>query len=55
METQEKRPVENAMLEKKVEKASPPFKRVCKACGRKTFDEHETICIECGASTKEVE
>jgi ribosomal protein L37E len=52
METEEKRPRENAMLERKIEK---PYKRICKGCGRKTFDEHETICIECGATTKEVE
>lgn len=54
METAEKRPVENTMQDRKVEKAKPPYKREC-VCGRQTLDEHETICIECGAVTKEVE
>ena len=52
METAEKRPVENETVERKVEKAKP-YKRVCKACARKTSDVHETICVKCGASTKE--
>ena len=51
METAENRPVENQMQERKIEKAKPPV-RVCKECGRKTLDEHETICIECGAVTE---
>ena len=55
METAENRPVENGMLKREVKKAEPPFKRECKMCGRKTMDEHETICIDCGAVTKEVE
>jgi len=54
METAEKRPVENEMVKREVKKAVP-YKRVCKFCKRKTMDEHETICIECGATTKEVE
>ena len=55
MEAAEKRPDENEMVHRKIERAAPPFKRICKGCGRKTLDEHETICIVCGASTKEVE
>lgn len=54
METAENRPIENEMATRKVEKAKPPFKRICKECERGTMDEHETICIECGAVTKEV-
>ena len=47
METAEKRPVENAMDKRKVEK---PASRICSNpdCGRVTFDKNETICIECG-------
>jgi len=52
METAEKQPVENAMLTRKVEKAKPPYKRVCHFCGKKTLDEHETICLDCGAGTR---
>jgi len=52
METAEKRPMENEMKERKVEKAKPPYKRVCKLCSNKTLDEHETICLKCGASTR---
>ena len=52
METAEKRPVENAMQERKVEKAKPPYKRECHFCGKKTLDEHETICLKCGAGTR---
>jgi len=54
METAEKKPVEHAVINRDVKKAEPPFKRVCKGCERKITDEHETICIECGATTKEV-
>ena len=43
---------ENAMQKREVKKVTP-FKRECKSCERKTTDEHETICIECGATTKE--
>jgi len=52
METAKIAPVENAMDKREVRKAEPPFARECKDCGRKTMDEHETICIECGASTR---
>ena len=52
METAKIAPVENAMEKREVKKAEPPFARECKDCGRKTTDENETICIECGASTR---
>ena len=52
MEAEEKKPQENAMLERKIEKAKPPYKRVCHDCGRKTLDEHETICLNCGSGTR---
>lgn len=55
METAEHRPIERETIDRRVDKAKPPFKRKCEFCGRETMDEHETICIECGAVTKEVE
>jgi hypothetical protein len=39
-------------MARKVEKAKPPYKRVCHFCGKKTLDEHETICLDCGAGTR---
>jgi rRNA maturation endonuclease Nob1 len=51
METAEKRPVENEMVKREVKKAVP-YKRVCHSCGKKTLDEHETICLDCGAGTR---
>ncbi len=52
METEEKRADENAMLKREVRKVKPPYKRVCHSCGKKILDEHETICLDCGAGTR---
>ncbi len=54
METAEKKPAENESTKRVIEKVSPPFARAC-GCGRKTVDKNETICIECGASTRKYE
>ena len=53
METAENKPKENAMLKRNIEKTKP-YKRICPQCERKTIDKHETICLECGASTREL-
>jgi len=43
---------ENAMEKREVKKVVIPWKRVCHSCGNKTLDEHETICLACGAGTR---
>ena len=47
VETATIKAVETAML-----KSVPKSKRYCYECGRITNDEHETICIKCGAGTR---
>jgi len=53
METAENRPVENAMRKRVVERPVVSA-RVCSNpdCERVTDDENETICVECGWSTR---
>ncbi len=43
---------DNAMDKREVKKVAIPWKRVCGTCGNKTLDEHETICLACGAGTR---
>lgn len=55
METAEKKPAENAMEKREVKTVEPPWARACHSCGNKTIDEHETICLICGAGTRAYE